>query len=102
MSIPLQNARLCLDCDTVFDEPRCPSCGSESYFPLSRWVRPAIASDTVKVSKRAKKASLILLGSGAAFALWKLLKKSDSKPPDGKPPKKERSQKSEARSQKPE
>ena len=81
MSISLQNARLCLDCDTVFDEPRCPSCSSESYFPLSRWVRPAIASDTVKVSKRAQKASLILLGSGAAFALWKLLKKSDSQPP---------------------
>ena len=87
MSIPLQNARLCLDCDTVFDEPRCPRCSSESYFQLSRWVRPAIASDTVKVSKRVKKASLILLGSGAAFALWKLLKKSDRKPPDGKPPK---------------
>ena len=100
MSIPLQNARLCLDCDTVFDEPRCPSCSSESYFPLSRWVRPAIASDTVKVSKRAKKASLVLLGGGAAFALWKLLKKSDSKPPDGKPPKEERSPKAAARSQK--
>ena len=81
MSIPLQNARLCLDCDTVFDEPRCPSCSSVSYFPLSRWVRPAVASETVKVSTKAKKASLVLLGGGAAFALWKLLKKTDSKPP---------------------
>ena len=81
MAIPLQNARLCLDCDTVFDEPRCPSCSSESYFPLSRWVRPAIASDTVKVRSKAKKASLVLLGGGAAFALWKLLSKSDHKPP---------------------
>jgi RNA polymerase subunit RPABC4/transcription elongation factor Spt4 len=81
MAIPLQNARLCLDCDTVFDEPRCPSCSSESYFPLSRWVSPAIASDTVKVRSKAKKASLVLLGGGAAFALWKLLGKSDHKPP---------------------
>jgi len=95
MAIPLQNARLCLDCDTVFDEPRCPSCSSESYFPLSRWVRPAIQADTVKVRSKAKKASLVLLGGGAAFALWKLLSKSD-----GKPPKEESSQKPEARSQK--
>jgi hypothetical protein len=96
MSIPLQNARLCLDCDTVFDEPRCPSCSSESYFPLSRWVRPAIQADTVKVRSKAKKASLVLLGGGAAFALWKLLQKSS----DGKPPREESSQKPEARSQK--
>ncbi len=81
MSIPLQNARLCMDCDTVFDEPRCPSCSSESYFPLSRWVRPAVASETVTVRKKAKKASMILLGTGAAFALWKLLSKTDHKPP---------------------
>ena len=81
MSIPLQNARLCLDCDTVFDEPRCPSCSSESYFPLSRWVRPALAAEPVKVSRKAKKASMVLLGGGAAYALWKLLKKTDSKPP---------------------
>ena len=79
MSIPLQNARLCLDCDTVFEEARCPRCSSESYFPLSRWVRPAMASDSATVRKRAKKASLVLLGSGAAFALWKFLKKTDIK-----------------------
>jgi len=81
MSIPLQNARLCLDCDTVFEEPRCPGCSSESYFPLSRWVRPAVQSETVAVRKKARKTSLMLLGGGAAFALWKLLQKSDHKPP---------------------
>ena len=86
MSIPLQNARLCMDCDTVFDEPRCPRCSSESYFPLSRWVRPAVASETAIVSRKARKASLVLLGGGAAFALWKLLKKPNSKPPERKPP----------------
>jgi RNA polymerase subunit RPABC4/transcription elongation factor Spt4 len=83
MSIPLQNARLCLDCDTVFDEAQCPGCNSQSYFPLSRWVRPAMESDAVvpKKSHTAKKASAILLGSGAAFAMWKLLKKPDDKAP---------------------
>jgi hypothetical protein len=78
MSIPLQNARLCMDCDTIFDEPRCPSCDSESYFPVSRWVRPAIATEKTTVRKTAKKASMVLLGTGAAFALWKLLSKTDS------------------------
>ncbi len=81
MSIPLQNARLCLDCDTIFDEPRCPSCDSESYFPVSRWVSPAVASEKARVRKTAKKASMVLLGTGAAFALWKLLSKTDHKPP---------------------
>jgi len=89
MSIPLQNARLCLDCDTVFEEQRCPSCSSESYFPLSRWVRPAMASEKVVVRKKANKASMVLLGTGAAFALWKLLGKpaqKDAKIPEGTTP----------------
>jgi len=68
-----------MDCDTIFDEPRCPSCDSESYFPVSRWVRPAVASEKATVRKTAKKASMVLLGTGAAFALWKLLGKTDQK-----------------------
>lgn len=79
MSIPLQNARLCMDCDTIFEESRCPSCSSESYFPVSRWVRPAVASEQATVRKTAKKASMVLLGTGAAFALYKLLSKTDPK-----------------------
>ena len=77
MSIPLLNARLCMDCDTIFEESRCPSCDSESYFPVSKWVHPAVASEKVKVRKTARKASMVLLGTGAAFALWKLLGKTD-------------------------
>ena len=43
----LTSARLCLDCDEVHDEPHCPSCGSESFAFLTRWVnsggqRPAV------------------------------------------------------------
>ena len=36
----LTSARLCLDCDDVHDEPHCPSCGSESFAFLTRWVDP--------------------------------------------------------------
>ncbi|MBI3894624.1 MAG: hypothetical protein HY313_01700 [Acidobacteria bacterium] len=78
MSIPLQNARLCLDCDTVFEEARCPRCSSESFFPLSRWVRPAMASDSATLRKTAKRASLVLVGSGLAYTAWKLLLKPNS------------------------
>jgi hypothetical protein len=81
-----------MDCDTIFEEARCPSCDSESYFPVSRWVSPAVASEKVTVRKTAKKASMVLLGTGAAFALWKLLGKADAKlaeqasdPPAGDP-----------------
>ncbi|MBI4463666.1 MAG: hypothetical protein HY647_03080 [Acidobacteria bacterium] len=81
MSISLQNARLCLDCDTIFEEARCPRCSSESFFPVSRWVRPAMASDTKTLSKTAKKASYVLLGSGLAYTAWRLFRKPDHKPP---------------------
>jgi len=87
MSIPLENARLCLDCDTVFEEPRCPSCSSESFFPLSRWVRPASefteAAPRV-ASKKVRNTSLVLGGAGVAFALWKLFKNQEKKPSDKK------------------
>jgi hypothetical protein len=86
MPIPLQNARLCLDCDTVFEEAQCPACGSTSFFPLSRWVRPAMESEGLPVNrKNAKKVSLLLAGSAlagsaAGFALWRFFKKPPDKP----------------------
>jgi hypothetical protein len=80
MAMSLESSRLCLDCDTVFDEAQCPSCGSESYFPLSRWVRPAREALEVPARparKTVKKTSLVLGGAGVAYALWKLWKHSD-------------------------
>jgi hypothetical protein len=86
MSFPLENARLCMDCDTVFDAPICPSCSSESYFPLSRWIRPALAEMRPEGSRRpqeaalqessshgktARNASLVLAGGGLVYAVWK-------------------------------
>ena len=79
----LENARLCLDCDTVFDDAQCPSCSSESYVPLSRWVRPARESmegvPAKPPSKKVRNASLVVGGAGVAYALWKLLKTPDGK-----------------------
>jgi hypothetical protein len=34
----LQTARLCLDCEEVHDEQRCPVCASESFAAMTRWV----------------------------------------------------------------
>jgi hypothetical protein len=34
----LRNARLCLDCDEVHEEAKCPICASESFAFLKRWV----------------------------------------------------------------
>jgi hypothetical protein len=86
MSIPLEKARLCLDCDTVFEEARCPSCSGETYFPLSRWVRPAMVSAEVprKTSKKVRNTSLLLLGGGLAYGIWKLLGNSARQSSDKK------------------
>ena len=79
MSIPLQNARLCLDCETIFEENECPSCASGSYMPVSRWVKPSMKAERITARKAAKKASMVLVGTGAAFVLWKLLSKGNQK-----------------------
>lgn len=34
----LHIARLCLDCDEVYDQQTCPICSSESFAYISRWV----------------------------------------------------------------
>ena len=34
----LRTARLCLDCDEVHDQERCPTCASEVFAFLTRWV----------------------------------------------------------------
>ena len=34
----LRNARLCLDCEEVHDAQQCPSCASETFVFMTRWV----------------------------------------------------------------
>lgn len=82
MSFPLESARLCMDCDTVFADALCPGCGSASYFPLSRWIRPALEAIrpappeprellSPGMKKTARNASIALAGTGLAYALWR-------------------------------
>jgi hypothetical protein len=40
----LDAARLCLDCEDVHDGQVCPSCGSEAFAFLTRWVKPSVES----------------------------------------------------------
>jgi hypothetical protein len=42
----LDDARLCLDCEEIHDDQECPSCGSEAFAFLTRWVKPAPAADS--------------------------------------------------------
>jgi hypothetical protein len=34
----LRNARLCLDCEEVHEAQQCPSCASETFVFITRWV----------------------------------------------------------------
>jgi hypothetical protein len=36
--VQLRLARLCLDCEEVHDEYRCPTCASDHFTYLTRWV----------------------------------------------------------------
>ena len=36
----LREARLCLDCEELHDQPECPVCLSESFAFVTRWLPP--------------------------------------------------------------
>ena len=36
----LREARLCLDCEELHDQPECPCCLSESFAYVTRWLPP--------------------------------------------------------------
>jgi hypothetical protein len=62
---------------------------------LSRWVRPHVAAVEPQraPSKKVRNASLVLAGSGLAFALYKLLKAPDKKSSENSAPKPKKSKK---------
>lgn len=35
----LDDARLCLDCEEIHEQQECPSCGSEAFAFLKRWIQ---------------------------------------------------------------
>jgi len=36
--VQLHIARLCLDCEEIYDQQTCPICSSESFAYISRWI----------------------------------------------------------------
>jgi hypothetical protein len=42
--LPLDEARLCLDCDILTDTPTCPACDRVQTFPLALWLIPLEAA----------------------------------------------------------
>lgn len=52
----LDEARLCLDCEEVHEEHRCPRCGSEAFAFLTRWIE--LAGPRVERPARARTAEL--------------------------------------------
>src|SRR5689334_11373944 len=54
----LSEARLCLDCDEVHGDARCPVCASESFAFIKRWVTtPERRSKTVVLAPTPDKSS---------------------------------------------
>lgn len=79
--VELRRAKLCLDCEVIFDGPRCPACTSETFVPVKRWIRPTERVEAprpapppappVSKSRRLLKGSLYV-GLGA-YGVWKML-----------------------------
>lgn len=96
MKVPLEKARICLECDTIHDLPSCPECGCGTYYYIANWIRPhrpprpepsnppppepALDLPSAK-KKRHILRNLLLLG-GSLLAAYGLLFKPRRKPPE--------------------
>ena len=93
--IDLRKARLCLDCEMIFEGPQCPACTSQSFVPVTRWIRPMERRETKRPAPQPKvipaqskprgllKKSLYV-GLGA-YGVWRMLFQP-AKPRRRKPP----------------
>ncbi len=68
----LSNARLCLDCDEVYDEAQCPVCASESYAFIKRWVTAP--------EKRAPRAPVLNHTNSETVAAYRALLAANQEP----------------------
>jgi hypothetical protein len=64
MVLPLKQARLCLDCDCLTDEPFCRQCDRAETVPIAGWFRP-LETGRVDAARHWKGAAS---GKGAAPA----------------------------------
>jgi len=51
--VNLSEARLCLDCEELHTEERCPVCASETFSFVTRWI-PAGAGDEPRPRERSR------------------------------------------------
>lgn len=92
MKMPLEKARLCLECDTIHDLVSCPQCGSAAFFYLATWVKPARpprpvpeerpAAPAAPPKKRHWVRNTLLAGASVIAAYQLLFKPSRKKPPE--------------------
>jgi hypothetical protein len=94
--VELRRAKLCLDCEVIFEGLRCPACTSESYVPVTRWIRPTERLERPKPAPPAPPASKprrllrksLYVGLGA-YGVWKMLfepgkpRRRKPSPPEG-------------------
>ena len=48
----LDDARLCLDCEEIHNERECPSCGSEAFAFLKRWIKTSAPPRDASAAER--------------------------------------------------
>jgi len=74
----LRDARLCLDCEEIHDEPHCPLCASEAFTYVSRWVptaerrpaRPRVPTAPVEHEAAApRRVSRLVTGGAVGLAM---------------------------------
>jgi len=79
----LRNARLCLDCDEIHEEPQCPLCASESFGFLKRWVpaserrsrpRPPDANGAHRETVAATYKELLAANQDSRLTAWQLVR----------------------------
>lgn len=95
MKVPLEKARICLECDTIHDLPACPECGSTTFYYLAKWVKPKLPprpeppqetppaeSPPPKKKSRHLLRNSLMLGAYLLGAYQVLFKPSRKKPPE--------------------
>jgi hypothetical protein len=75
----LNTARLCLDCDEVHDDAHCPSCASESFAFIKRWVkapeaRAHVAEENESRAERAATYRALLAANNESTMTRRLLR----------------------------
>ena len=64
----LRRARLCLDCDEIHDAPQCPTCASETFAYISRWV-PAPARRSTPPTQAADARRAVTTGKAVGYGV---------------------------------